>query len=122
MAELNLLPGKEFEITLNNGTVLKGKFSLWSVKRYCDKKKLSLQGLAEQMGQDKLDFEDITLMVLCAIEDISRREKKGFAYTDQDACDWIEELGGITGEKYTALMNHAKSDLEPVEENGEKKS
>ena len=120
MAVINLLPRKEFEITLNSGEIIKGKFSLWSVKRYCDKRKLTLQQLETQLKVENAEFEDICQMVLCAVEDASRREKKGFAYTDQDVCDWIEEMGGLMSDSYAMLMNHARSeDEEPA---GEKKT
>jgi hypothetical protein len=122
MAEINLLPAKEFEIILEDKSIIKGKFSLWSVKRYCDKKGLTLAGLENQLSQENISMDDLCVMLLCAVEHTSRVEKKGFAYTDMDVCDWIEQLGGITSEKYTMLMNHAKSDLPASVDNGEKKS
>ncbi len=114
-ATVDLLPRKAFEITRVDGTKIKGQFTLWSVKRYCDKKKLSLAQLSEQMTEENISMEDICLLILCAVEDTFRREKKGFAYTDQDACDWIEEMGGILSGEYISLMNHARSEL-PAEE------
>jgi hypothetical protein len=123
MAELNLLHRKEFEITLNDKSVIKGQYSLWSIKRYCDKKNFSLTQLNEQLTSDKISFDDVCQLLLCAVEYKTRVEKKGFSFTDIDACEWIEQLGGLMGEKYTALMNHAKSeDDSPVNENEEKKS
>lgn len=128
MAELNLLPRKEFEIHFKEAVnpdltnkVIKGQFSLWSVKRYCDKKKLSLSGLALQMEESSMSLDDMALMLLCAVEYTSKKNKEGFAYSDIDACDWIEELGGLTGEKYLELMNHANSEISN-NDTGEKKS
>lgn len=109
MAELNLLPRKAFEIILN-GQTIKGQYSLWSLKRFCDKKNLSLSQLSEALDQDKVSFDDLTLLILCAVEYVSRKEKQPFTYTDIDCCEWIEELGGLQGEKFLALQGHAASE------------
>lgn len=124
MAEINLLPRKAFEITLDDKSIVKGQFSLWSIKRYCDKKNLSLSGLSEQLTAEKISFDDVCMLILCAVEHCSRVDKKGFAFTDMDACDWIDQLGGVTSDKYNSLMNHGRSeeDNTEVKESEEKKS
>lgn len=121
MAEVTLLPRKAFEIRLEDGTLINGKFSLWSIKRYCDLKKLSLSGLEQQLSADTISFDDICKLILCAVEHVYREKGEGMPYNDLNVCDWIEEMGGITGEKYTSLMAHAQSDLEQ-KESDEKKS
>jgi len=111
MAELNLLPSKEFEITLNSGEIIKGKFGTWAAKRFCDKLGLSISDFIQLQSGDTLSFEHLCQTILCAVEYKSRKDKKGFAYSDVDACEWIEELGGLGSEKYTKLVNHASSEL-----------
>ena len=121
MAQINLLPRKAFEITLADGKVIKGQFSLWASKRYADKKGYSLQQLIEKSGVENISFDDICQILLCAVEYVSRKEKQGFAFSDIDACEWIEEMGGLIGEQFQKLMDHAKdSESEQVDE--EKKS
>ncbi len=121
MASLNLLPRKSFEILLDDGSVVRGQYSLWSVKRYCDLKKLSLAQLEDQLSIENIALDDIVKLILCAVEYSTRKEQKGFAFTDIDVCDWIEQLGGITSENYHALIGHAKSE-EESKDSGEKKS
>lgn len=121
MAEVNLLPRKVFEITLEDKTVIRGQFGLWASKRFADKKGLSLSQLLELRDAEKLSLDDICLVLLSAVEYISRQEKKGFPYTDIDACQWIEELGGLLGEGFEKIMAHANSDL-PAKAEDEKKS
>lgn len=115
--KVELLPRKEFEITLENAEVIRGQYSLWSIKRFCDKKNLSLNQLQEAMSADKLTFDDVCEVLLCAVEFKCRQNKEVFKYTDVDACNWIESLGGLMGEDYIKLMNHAGN-----EEAEEKKS
>lgn len=118
MASIVLLPRKSFEIVLDDKSVVRGQYSLWSVKRYCDLKKLSLAQLEEQLSVENIALDDIVLLILTAVEYIARKEKKGFAYSDVDVCDWIEQLGGITSENYQNLIGHARSEdtSEPSEE------
>jgi hypothetical protein len=115
-ATLNLLPRKEFEITLISGEVIKGKYSLWAVKRFCDKKGLSLKELQQRLTSEKTTFDDVIETVLCAVEHSQRENKKPFTYTDFDVCSWIEELGGMTSENYKLLQGHAASEMEESEE------
>lgn len=112
MASLNLLPRKSFEILLDDKSVVRGQYSLWSVKRYCDLKKLSLAQLEEQLSVENIALDDIVKLILCAVEYSTRKEKKGFAWSDVDVCDWIEQLGGIGSENYNALIGHARSEEE----------
>lgn len=108
MAKLNLLPRKEFEIVLDDGKVISGKYGTWAVKRYCDKKGLSLVKLAEKISVDQT-FDDLCEVILCAVEYSCRVNKKEFTYTDVDVCEWIDELGGVLGDDYLRLAAHAGS-------------
>ena len=110
--KLNLLPRKEFEITIEDGTVIKGQYSLWSIKRFCDLKGLSLSKLGDAMSLDNLSFDDLCSILLCAVEYKCRKTGEPFRFTDVDACEWIEWLGGIEGEDYIRLSSHASSDLD----------
>lgn len=129
MAKVELLPRKVFEFTLENGNVIKGQFGLWSSKRFADKKGLSLIELLDLRNAEKLSLDDICLMLLCAVEYVHRQDKtiKGpFPYNDMDACEWIEELGGLEGADFIKVMGHAstelKEDAPPADTDEEKKS
>lgn len=112
MEKLRLLPRKEFEIILEDGAIIKGKYSLWSIKRFCDKLGLTLVQLGERLTVEKTTFDDTIQIVLCAVEDRVRKDKKPFVFTDQDACEWIEWLGGMNSEDYLKLQLHAASEEE----------
>lgn len=116
MAKLDLLPRKEFVITLDSGEI-KGKYSLWAIKRFCDKKGLSLMELQQRLTAEKSTMDDVIQTILCAVEHSQREAGKPFSYSDFDVCNWIEELGGIQSENFLKLQAHAY-----VEEGDEKKS
>ena len=119
MAKVELLPRKEFIITLDSGEVIKGKYSLWAAKRFCDKKKLTLKQLIESLSEENMTFDDLCENILCAVEHCQKEFGEKFKYNDFDVCNWIEELGGIGSEEYTKLVGHAFSELEPEKKSQE---
>lgn len=106
MATLNLLPRKEFEITLDNGTIIKGKFGTWALKRLCDKRKATLQESAVILNS----FGGIIDYILTAVEYVSRKNNEGFAFADTDVCEWIDELGGVGNANFASLVNHTSDE------------
>lgn len=113
---LELLPGKEFKITLK-GEVIEGKFSTWAYKRFCMKLGLSDKKLVARLSEDESSWSDNIEMVLCAIEHKCREKGVSMKYTDLDVCNWVDEVGGIASEDYLSLIRHAASELD-----GEKKT
>lgn len=107
-ATINLLPRRAFEITLIDGTVIKGQFSTWSLKRLCDKTKMSLKQIGEKLLDPSLG--DVTEFLLCAVEYITRKEKRETFYSDIDACDWIDQIGGIQSDEFLSLFRHSSND------------
>jgi hypothetical protein len=109
-----LLPRKEFEFTLESGEKIEGKHGTWSTKRLCDKKGWSiLEFMVRFSDTEKLTLDDMCQLLLCAVEYKWRKDKKGsFPYTDIDACEWLEEMGGFGSEDWNKLLNHFASDLE----------
>ena len=119
MAKVDLLPRKESDITLNDGTLIKGQFGTWAMKRYCDKNKLSLgeAGTALTALGGLIDF------MLCAVEYKARQAGTAFSYTDINACQWIDEMGGMSGENFTSLMKHSQDENQVVDaDDSEKKT
>jgi len=107
MATINLLPRKVFEITLDSGEVITGQYGTWALKRFCDKGGLTLSQAGGRLSAESMSLGDIVDYILCAVEYWSRKGKHGFALTDVDVCDWIDEMGGIQSETFVRLFNHS---------------
>lgn len=43
-------------------------------------------------------------LLLCAAEYVCIKEKTEFVYTEMDASDWIDEMGGIAGSGFVAML------------------
>jgi len=122
MAVLNLLPRKEFEIILNDGSKVTGRFSYWAEKRFCEKKGLTLTQYGQVYAKenvDKLTFDDLVLPVMYSVEYLRRKKKETVDFNEIDVCDWLEELSnGDT----TRLISHFIVSEENRPANDEKKS
>lgn len=113
MATIDLLPRKEFAIVLEDGVRIPGKFGTWALKRFSDKRgHKSLPELQEALGQ--MSLSDAVDYLLSAVEQYFRqlKTKDSFPYTDLDACDWIDQLGGIASADMQRLFGHAGGDEE----------
>ncbi len=104
-ATINLLPRKEFEITLEDGTVIKGQFGTWALKRFCDKINCELEDIGERFKKPKIG--DIFEFLLAAVEYRARLKGDPFSYNDVHAGDWIDQLGGPEAPEFARLFNHA---------------
>lgn len=119
MVTINLLPRKEFEITLESGEIIAGKFGTWAVKRFCDQRKYTLKQMQDVFSNQAYGIADLAEFLLAAVEYKMRREGKKFEYSEMNACEWIDELGGAEGADLMKLFGHAADD---AQESGEKKS
>lgn len=116
-ASINLLPRKEFEIILEDGTIIKGKFGTWALRRFCDRNKYSLQQASEQLSAANMGVGDILDYILCAVEYSARKAQLPFSYTDVDCGAWLDELGGIKADgDVIRLFNHSASEDATVTE------
>lgn len=97
MAKIELLPRKSFEISLEDGTKIQGQYGTWALSRFCDKLGTTVEELGKKLSKGFMP-NDVIQLVLCAVEYSSRKEKRSFAYTEFDACEWIDELGGLNGD------------------------
>jgi hypothetical protein len=100
---LQLFPSGGFEITLKDGSIIKGQFNTASLKRlalfkgglgFTDTIKL-LEKTDTVSGFDYID-NLLQLVKFAAIGD----------YTDFDVAQWVEEMGGFDGDDFQKLLGH----------------
>ncbi len=108
MAIINLLPRKEFEITLSDGTVIRGQYGTWALKRFCDKFGYSLKDAGTHLHDPSLD--EVVQYVLAAVEYPFAKKGDKCPYNDVDACDWIDQVGGIQSPEFAKLFGHSADD------------
>ena len=104
-----------YELTLSDGKKIPMRFCTWSLKRFCQ-----LQGVGPSEIGDAISgnnsLEAITNLLKAAAEYPLYKEGVTPNFNDLDVCDWIDDLGGISGKKFqdvmTALADSMSSGLE----------
>lgn len=98
MASLDLLPRKEFTLTLSDGSQVSGQFGTWALSRLGQKRKLSLTKLNELLSNDP-PLDALIDYVICAIEYKSREAKSPVIFSDVQLCTWMDDYNDGALEK-----------------------
>jgi hypothetical protein len=117
---IDLLPRGYFTLTVDEKKI-EGRFCTWSLKRFCDKQEiLSIMGMVERLTTG-LGISDVAAFILSGVEySYVKNNKAGdFKFSEFDACEWIDEMGGIQSAELTKLISHA---LETNEKEEQKKT
>jgi hypothetical protein len=84
-----------YTISLGNGKKIPLRFCTWTFKRYCEiNGNMTLSQLQDALSSG-MTLSGFVSLLLCAAEYVCIKEKKEFAFTDMDAADWIDEMGGV---------------------------
>lgn len=112
-AGLNLLPRKEFELILSDGTVCKGRFGTWALARFGQKKKLSLSDITLLFTGNPQIMEMVEY-VICAVEYMERKEKKPPFMNELIFGEWVDDYFEATKEPgvLMKLMLHESSEYQ----------
>jgi hypothetical protein len=117
MATVEILPRKVFIITLENGDKIHGKFGTYALRRLCLHKKFNDAQLYEAFTTRLLEI--LPEYLLFAAENYFRelKIKESFPYDEIDACNWIDDMGGLSSKCVIDLCDYAAESIA-----GEKKS
>lgn len=81
---------------------------------------MTLSQLQDALSEGMTLSGFISLM-LCAAEYVAKKEKRDFAYNDIDASDWIDEMGGIAGNGFVAMLKVITETFTDGAANGQEK-
>ena len=92
-----------FELTLSDGKKIPMRFCTWSLKRFCQ-----LQGIGpSEMGEvltGKNSLDAIVNLLKSAAEYPLYSQGITPNFTDMEICDWIDDMGGMGGQKLQDVM------------------
>lgn len=133
-ASLELLPRKEFILTLSDGSTIPGKFGTWALKRFGDKRNMGLAQLAEAFVKQRknvdgspmfqknekdedvpvydISMNDMIDYIICACEYKARlSNEKTFTFNEVTFCNWVDDYTMDTNEDgvIMKLYSHATS-------------
>lgn len=102
-----------YQIILSDGTIIPIRFSTWTLKRFCEvRNNLTLAELFSILGSGGATLNDFVLLIVCAAECAAKEKKVDFTYTDFDACNWIDEMGGLNGEKFKEMVSVLQASMQ----------
>ena len=93
----------QFNLSLSDGKVIPLRFCTWSLKRFCQ-----LQGIGPTeigtalSGESALDA--VVNLVRSAAEYPFYKEGRTPDFKEIDVCDWIDDMGGMGGQKFQDVM------------------
>jgi hypothetical protein len=86
-------------------------FRTWTFQRFCEKSgDISFQQMIELLSGG-IGIKQMADLLLCAAEYQYVKEQKPFPFTNFDACEWIDELGGINGAAFMEVITAASNAL-----------
>lgn len=93
----------QFELTLSDGKKIPMRFCTWSLKRFCQ-----LQGIGpSEIGEaltGKNSLEAIVNLLKASAEYPLYSQGITPSFTDVEICDWIDDMGGMAGQKLQDLL------------------
>jgi hypothetical protein len=93
-----------YTIKLGDGKQIPLRFCTWTFKRFCEiNGNMTLSQLQDALSTG-MTLSGFISLLLCAAEYVSIKEKREVAYTDMEAADWIDEMGGIAGSGFVAML------------------
>lgn len=104
-----------YELTLSDGKKIPMRFCTWSLKRFCQLQGVGPAEIGEAISGNN-SLEAITNLLRAAAEYPLYKEGITPNFSDLDVCDWVDDIGGISGKKFqdvmTALADSMSSGLE----------
>jgi len=83
-----------FELKLNNKTI-QLKWGTWSMREFCNAKDITIDKYFELLSNTQFDLDIIIKLVYIGYKSACVSNKESIEYDENDACDWIDEVGSI---------------------------
>ena len=110
-----------YTINLGDGKKIPLRFCTWTFKRFCEiNGNMTLTQLQDALSTG-MTLSGFISLLLCASEYVSIKDKKDFAYTEMYAADWIDEMGGIAGSGFIAMLSVIVESFTDSGANGQEK-
>ena len=83
-----------FELKLNNKTI-QLKWGTWAMREFEKDKGIETIQFFELIAGKVLDLDTIIKLVYAGYKSACNSNKETVDYTENDVCDWLDELGGL---------------------------
>lgn len=93
----------QHELILSDGKKIPMRFCTWSLKRFCQLQGIGPAEIGEALSGNK-SLDAIVNLVKSAAEYPLYSQGITPSFTDLEVCDWIDDMGGMGGNKFQDLM------------------
>lgn len=94
-----------------DGSEVELLFRTWTFKRFCELNgDISYQDMI-QLLTTGISIKHMAQLLLCASEYWHIKNKRPFAFTEFDSCEWIDECGGLNAAAFVSIVNVMTSAL-----------
>ena len=83
-----------YKLELNNKTI-DLKWGTWAMREFCNDKGIAIEQYFELIGGNVLDLDTIIKLIYAGYKSGCNSNKQPIEYTENDVCDWIDEVGGL---------------------------
>jgi hypothetical protein len=83
-----------FELKLNNKTIPL-KWGTWAMREFCVANNIGIDKYFELLGKTQFDLDLVVKMIYIGYKSACVSNKQDVEYTENDVCDWIDEIGGL---------------------------
>ena len=83
-----------FELRLNNNTI-QLKRGTWSMREFCNERNITIDKYFEVLGSNQFDLDIIVKLIYIGYKSACISNKQEVEYTENDVCDWMDEIGSI---------------------------
>ena len=83
-----------FELKLNNKTIHL-KWGTWAMREFCVANNIGIDKYFELLGNTQFNLDLVVKMIHIGYKSACVSNKEAVEYTEDDVCDWIDEIGGL---------------------------
>jgi hypothetical protein len=83
-----------YELKLNNKTIPL-KWGTWAMREFCLVNNIGIDKYFELLGRTQFDLDLVVKMIHIGYKSACVSNKQDIEYTENDVCDWIDEIGGL---------------------------
>ena len=83
-----------YNLVLKNNTIHL-KWGTWAMRRFTEKHNVTIDGYFDVLTKASYDLSTLIQLVHIGYESACVSNKEEIKFTEDDVCDWIDEIGGV---------------------------
>lgn len=115
-----------FQLKTNNKTI-NLKWGTWSMREFCLVNKIGIDEYFNRLSTAQTNLDLIVQLVYIGYKSACNSNKEDVIYTENDVCDWIDEVGSIFAtdgqliEYLKYIVNNTVTTIQGVQKEEKKK-